>query len=376
LKGRIKHSKLISHSSMLKIKRYPETKNKSLQVFSAADLYLLDFVNKQGLTKGKMALINDRFAFLACHLADSKPYSVIAFKSQEKALRMNFQNNAISLNENLLLSPLDTFGEALDLVLIKIPKSLELFRLYLNQIHLASHEDTIVACGFMTKYFSRQMLIIAEEYFEEVKQSLAWKKSRLLILKKPKPGKKIDLLRTFQWEGLKLQQYLGVFSTDKVDYATQFLLEHIQLKQSEKTILDLASGNGIIAASILKKYNDRKWEPPTLHLMDDFYLAVESSKYNLTNNPCYFHYSDDLNIFEDLSFDLVVSNPPFHFEYEINTEVTMSLFEQVYRVLKHNGRFILVFNRHLPYNRLLKRIFNHVYVVADSPKFIVIECRM
>jgi len=359
---------------MLRITRYPETKNKSLQVSSAADDYLLSFLKEQNFPKGNLALVNDRFGYLACHTADWNPYSVIAFKSQEKALQMNFKNNGLAFDEKRLLSPLDSFADKLDLALIKVPKSLELFRLYLNQIQQASQENTVVVCGFMTKYFSKQMLKIAGELFEEVEQSLAWKKSRLLILKKPKPTKETELLKSFQWQGLELKQYQGVFSADKVDYATQFLLDNIKLKESEQTILDLASGNGIIAASILSKYQKKKWEAPELHLMDDSFLAVESSKLNIPKEKSYFHYTDDLEDFEDKQFDLVVSNPPFHFEYEINTEVTMDFFEQVYTVLNPSGRFILVFNRHLRYTTLLKRIFSHVEVMVDSPKFVVMEC--
>ena len=158
---------------MLRVSRFPETKNKSLQVSSAADDYLLNFLKDNKISKGKLALVNDRFGYLACHTADWNPYSVIAFKSQEKALRMNFKNNDLVLDEKQLVSPLDSFPEKMDLALVRVPKSLELFRLYLNQIQQASHENTQVICGFMTKYFSKQMLKIAEEFFEEVEQSLA-----------------------------------------------------------------------------------------------------------------------------------------------------------------------------------------------------------
>lgn len=360
---------------MLKITRYPETKNKSLQVSSTADDYLLNFLKDSKLPKGNLALVNDRFGYLACHLHDWKPYSVIAFKSQEKAIRLNFENNSLNLDENHLLSPLDDFPEKLDLALVKIPKSVDLFRLYINQINQASNNNTVVICSFMTKYFSKQLLKISEEFFEEVEQSLAWKKSRLLILKKPKQVQSTSFISSLKLDkNIDIQQYAGVFSAKNVDYATQFLLDNIILKESEQTILDLASGNGVIAVSIRNKYLNKKWQEPELHLMDDSFLAVESSKLNLPREKAHFHYTDDLEDFEDKSFDLVVSNPPFHFDYEINTEVAMDFFEQVYTVLKPSGRFILVFNRHLRYNTLLKRIFSRVEVMVDSPKFVVMEC--
>jgi len=359
---------------MLNIIRYPETKNKSLQVSSAADDFLLNYLKDNKIPKGNLVLINDRFGYLACHLSERNPYSVIAFKSQEKALRINMENNELKLDEGRLLSPLDSFPEKIDLALLKVPKSFDLLKLYLYQIQKASHKNTVVVCAFMTKYFSKQILSIAAEFFEEVEQSRAWKKSRLMILKKPKSFEEMQLLKSFQWQGLEIQQYFGVFSADKVDYATQFLLDNIVLKEEEHKILDLASGNGIIAASIRQKYQSKGWNEPNLHLMDDSILAIESSKLNLLKAKAEFHYTDNLEDFDPNSFDLVVSNPPFHFEYEINTEVTMNFFEDVYVVLKPGGRFILVFNRHLRYTTLLKRIFSKVDVMVDSPKFVVMEC--
>ena len=71
---------------------------------------------------------------------------------------------------------------------------MDLFRLYLQQLTVALDEKAIVICGFMTKYFTPQMLEIANEYFEEVEQSLAWKKSRLLILSKPKQFKESSII--------------------------------------------------------------------------------------------------------------------------------------------------------------------------------------
>ncbi|MBT3407630.1 methyltransferase, partial [Candidatus Woesearchaeota archaeon] len=64
-------------------------------------------------------------------------------------------------------------------------------------------------------------------------------------------------------------------------------------------------------------------------LIDDFYLAIESAKLNLKGEDVYFHYNDTLKEIEENSIDLVVSNPPFHFEYETNIEISLNLFKDV-----------------------------------------------
>ena len=53
-------------------------------------------------------------------------------------------------------------------------------------------EDAIVVASFMTKYFTPQMLSIANEFFENVEQDKAWKKSRTLILQNKKQAKEIS----------------------------------------------------------------------------------------------------------------------------------------------------------------------------------------
>ena len=107
--------------------------------------------------------------------------------------------------------------------------------------------------------------------------------------------------------------------------------------------------------------------------MDDNWLAVESSKLNVKENS-FFHYSDSMEIFEDDYFDLVVSNPPFHFENETNIEVSIKLFQEVGRCLKEDGKFQLVASRHLNFNTHLIKIFADVYVIAEDEKFEIYEC--
>lgn len=110
-----------------------------------------------------------------------------------------------------------------------------------------------------------------------------------------------------------------------------------------------------------------------VHLVDDSFLAVESSKMNV-NEGAHFHWKDSLEDFDDGSLDLVVSNPPFHFEHETNIEVTISLFTQVQRCLKSSGRFVLVANKHLNYKTHLDKLFINCSITAENDKFVAYEC--
>ena len=363
------------NSEAIKVERFPLSRNNSLQAWNAADEYLVKYWNENKKIDANIAIYNDRFGYLATNLNDFTPISIIDFKSQEKAIKHNLEKNGFDLNPDTIFYPLDKLPIPLDFVFIKVPKSLEQFRLYLSQISQSSNENTIVVCAFMTKNFSPQIIKIGEDYFAETEQSLAEKKSRLMILKKPLPVKNTPILNTIVLNKEEsLQQYFGVFSARNIDYATQFLLQSIELNVNDKEILDLASGNGVIAYHIAKSYKVAELELPNIHLIDDSFLAVESSKLNLKCEKFHFYFNDNIDDFEDGSLDLIVSNPPFHFDYEINTETTFNLLNQSQAKLTPTGRLVIVANRHLNYRSFLKTLFPRIELIGENPKFVVLEC--
>lgn len=347
--------------------RYPKTDDKSLRAWSNAELLVLDYIaNKKA---ENIHTFNDRFGVWNCTLQDKNLTTVWTYASQQKAIAQNLKLNNLS-KEIIYKTPLEDLKKV-DLALVKIPKSLELFELFLQQIHKASHKQTEVVCGFMTKYFSASYLKIAEQYFEVVEQSKAWKKARLLILKQPKTiATYKELVNSIPWESKLLRQYYGVFSSGKVDIGTQFFLEHLQVNPNELQVLDVASGNGVIAYEVVQQNPKAQ-----VTLVDDFSLAIASSQLNLKDRNANFICADTLDSLKQNSFDLVVSNPPFHFEHENNIEVAVNLFKGVQNCLKENGRFVLVANKHLNYTTHLRQLLIQVKIIAQNKKFEVLECR-
>jgi 23S rRNA (guanine1835-N2)-methyltransferase len=349
------------------LERYPKTSNKSLLPFNNADLLALNYLeNRENIQN--MHLFNDRFGVWSCVLNDIGATSVLDYASQVKSILQNVKRNELPERNVHFKTSLDGMA-TVDFALVKIPKSSELFQLYLQEIHEASEENVEVVCAFMTKFFNPSLLKIASKYFEDVSQSLAWKKARLLILKQPKKDVVYsELKKSIPWKDQTLQQYYGVFSSGKVDIGTQFLLEDLSIDKAETEILDLASGNGIIANEAMQ-LNPKA----NLTLVDDSMLAIESSKLNIKNAR--FVCADNLSGLPKNHFDLVVSNPPFHFEHENNIEVSLNLFRQVFDCLKPNGRFVLVANKHLNYSTHLRKLFAQVSALKSNAKFEVLECK-
>jgi len=315
----------------------------------------------------KLGIYNDRFGFLTCYNHHLAPIIICTSSSQNKAIEENLKTNNLSLLETE--NPLSHLPNKMDHVLLKIPKSLSEFRLYLDHIVHNSTEELTVTCAFMTRHFSPKMLTISKEYFEEVEQSKAVKKARLMTLRKKKTSPEIKPIKSIEYKSSIYKQYWGVFSGEHIDYATQYFLEQINLDGPYKSILDVGSGNGIIANEIYKRNPDAE-----IHLLDDSYLAIASSKLNILGKNVHHHCDNNLSIFKDQQFDLIVSNPPFHFEHEINIQIAIKLFKECQRCLKEGGIFQLVANKHLNYKTHLQRIFSTVEIVSENEKFIVYKC--
>ncbi|MEE9439019.1 MAG: methyltransferase [Saprospiraceae bacterium] len=322
-------------------------------------------------------IYNDRFGYLTTNLLTHQLEVVTNTKSQEKSIIDNLKNLELTSDDIKWKTPIDIYKSDAKTIVLKMPKSLDLLELNLNQISKNISGDCQVYCGFMTKYFSKKMLVICSKYFENVVQTKAKKKARLIILsgKKEVNINRDLLIKTINYKFPKVDitkeyhQYFGVFSANHIDYATQFLLEHLHLEDNYTKVLDLASGNGIIASYIQQLRPNIE-----IVLLDDSYLAIASSKMNIKGEKISYHYDDNLGSFDDKTFDLIVSNPPFHFEHETNIEITLKLLSEAKRCLNKNGKLILVANIHLNYTTHLERIFDKAIITDRNEKYEIIEC--
>lgn len=336
--------------------------------WNAGEVLAIEYL-KEHFTEGEIGIYNDRFGFASLLLHDQSVTSILDYKSQEKAIKHNYSINDLELKANLIYGYSEALNHNLDFILMKMPKSMDRFQLMLSHAHKNVSKDGKVVISFMTKYFTASMLDIAELYFEEVEQSRAFKKSRLLILEKPRHIEDTHLLNEIDFDDKLYQQYLGVFSAKHIDYATQFLLEKLNVLPTDKKVLDLASGNGVIADYVHRHYNIEQ-----VKLIDDDILAIDSSKLNCLGEPFDFIHDNSLDSIDDDSLDFVVSNPPFHFDHENNIEVSIDLFKQVKSKLKTDGHFQLVANKHLNYKTHLDKIYSRIEVSAQNDKFVVYDC--
>jgi len=355
----------------INLQRYPKTTNRSLRPWSAADELLLAEASKIGIDDKSIVIAHDAFGALATALHTYKVHSVINNNSQLKATRLNLENSGVDTKEWDYSDPTKIKWNSIDMALMRVPKSADLFQLYVQQLHAASKESTVILCGFMTRNFTPRWKEIAETYFDDVTQSLAAKKARVLILKTPKDEvKTVPLFHSIKNDlDLNLKQYAGVFSASKVDPATQVLLEHAPTISDSDTVLDLACGNGVIGAFLRKKA-----PKSSLFVLDDSFLAIKSAKLNLGKEGVSYHWSDTVAACKGEKFDFIFCNPPFHFEYENNIEISLKLFKEAKGALKIDGSFYVVANTHLNYRSQLSKLFKTAVQLTQSGKYEVIVC--
>jgi 16S rRNA G1207 methylase RsmC len=199
-----------------------------------------------------------------------------------------------------------------------------------------------------------------------VEQSLAHKKARVLVCKEPiKKGVKI-FFKNIYFNGINFQQYAGVFSSSHIDYASQYLLNTYKFNKKYTKILDFGCGNGVIAQHISTQNPDA-----SIFCVDDSILAIESTKINLPIAKTIWTHG--LSEMDEKGFDLIVSNPPFHFEFETDISVSLKFFDDVQTKLTDGGYLVIVSNKHLNYGTHLKRLFGHVVVIDQNDKFEILE---
>ena len=74
------------------------------------------------------------------------------------------------------------------------------------------------------------------------------------------------------------------------------------------------------------------------------------------------------------TLDTVICNPPFHDGHKQLTSIAESMFHESFHQLRSGGELLVVANRHLPYTKVLKRLFRNVELISDDKRFNIYRC--
>ena len=108
-------------------------------------------------------------------------------------------------------------------------------------------------------------------------------------------------------------------------------------------------------------------------------LAIEAARATWSANELAQHrmkatVCDGFGDADDASFDVVVTNPPFHQEHAVDRDLTDRLLAECARV-RADGAVIVVAQRHLHLHTRLRKWFESVEVVSGHPSHVVVLSR-
>jgi len=152
----------------------------------------------------------------------------------------------------------------------------------------------------------------------------------------------------------------GVFSETKIDGGSAVLAGH--LTDLKGDIADLGAGWGYLSREILTHDG-----VVSLDMIEAEKTALDCAVRNVDDTRARAVWADALNYTG--SYDIVVSNPPFHTTRAGEPDLGRGFIATAARILRPRGSFYMVANRHLPYEAELNAKFGHVEELAGTGAF-------
>jgi 16S rRNA (guanine1207-N2)-methyltransferase len=161
----------------------------------------------------------------------------------------------------------------------------------------------------------------------------------------------------------------GVFARGGLDEGTRMLLEALEVRPADLA-LDLGCGGGIIGMLLARLAPEGH-----VDLVDSNMAAVGLARANLALNGianAAVHLGDGIAALSHVKFDLIATNPPFHLGRRQTMDVARQFIADAAGALRPGGRFYLVANRFLPYERAITDAFENVREVVGDGRYKVL----
>ncbi|MFJ6652960.1 class I SAM-dependent methyltransferase [Microbacterium sp. NPDC091313] len=340
----------------------------------AADRLILDesAPARAALTAADVVVIGDEFGALALAAASAAAGGAVRVHQDaltaERALQANAERFA--LTARVAAHPLDAdLVHAARVVLLRLPRSLDALRDVAGLIAAHAAPDVVVYAGGRIKHMTTAMNDVLGAFFTRVDVTHARQKSRVLIARGPHDGRD-PVPAASVADGVAVRAFGGVFAGAGLDIGTRVLLEHLPALGGRERVVDLACGNGVVAATLALRH-------PLLHVYacDVSAAAVASARAtagaNGVGDRVEVVQDDALSTLADGSVDVIALNPPFHRGAAIDERLAPHLFADAARVLRGGGELWTVWNSALQYRSALERIVGPTRQVVRTPKFTV-----
>lgn len=367
--------------------RFPEDPRDPFRAWDAADEYLLRHLEgTEGAEpvdlSGRVVVVGDRWGALSTVLAAHHPVQITDSYLAQRATTANLERNGTDAAAVTLLSARDTPPDRVDVLLVRVPKSLALLEDQLHRLAPAVHAGTVVIGTGMVKEIHTSTLKLFERIIGPTRTSLAVKKARLIhCAPDPAPAPapspwpyRYDLPDDVGTvSGRTVTNHAGIFCAERLDIGTRFFLKHLPERGGPDRVVDLGCGNGVVGLAAALANPEA-----TLTFIDESYQALASARATFRDNAgpdarARFVVGDGLAGADPGSADLVLNNPPFHSHQATTDATARTMFHQARGALRQGGELWVVANRHLGHHTQLRRTFGNCTTVAGDPKFVVLR---
>jgi 16S rRNA (guanine1207-N2)-methyltransferase len=361
--------------------RFPEDPRDRLRAWDASDEYLLRHLAAERVPlDGTVVVVGDRWGALVTALAEHRPVQISDSFLAQEATRANLARAGAEPGAVRLLTTQDPPPERIDVLLVRVPKSLALLEDQLLRLAPAVHAGTVVVGTGMVKEIHTSTLRLFERILGPTRTSLAEKKARLIFCAPEptleRPANPWPYVYTLPdgigpAAGGTVVNHAGVFCADRLDIGTRFFLGHLPQGRGRR-VVDLGCGNGVVGTSVALADPDAE-----VLFVDESFQAVASAEatYQANGAPGHaeFRVGDGLAGVPSGSVDVVLSNPPFHSHQATTDATAWRMFTGARRTLRPGGELWVVGNRHLGYHVKLRKLFGNCRLVASDPKFVVLK---
>lgn len=356
---------LEANTTSLTLYRFPRRRNETLQAWDGADRYFLH--ERLARYRAPLLVVNDDFGALAL-MAGEGAYSWSDSWLAQHNWHENGRVNQQRTNDAYWRWPFAPLPEAGE-VWLKVPKELALLTQQLHRLTSELPAGTPIYLAWLDKHIPASLVELARTYLSDVELMRGrFKAHGLRGLSHGAAPQPLPYPSSIEVPQLPqpLLCHAGVFAQHRLDIGSRFMLEHLPSGHAG-TLVDLACGSGVLGLVAAQKNPAAQcW------FADASWLAIQSAKENwqrlYPQREAYFWHGNGLVGWQGEA-DLVLLNPPFHTGHTVDGKMAAAMFRQVANKLAGDGECWVVGNRHLGYEKLLKRHFADVQQVGEHPKF-------